>query len=201
MKRFAGVGLPATSGDHRACWSRPRRDLHTGASSSSAGRRLASERAALPYFCSGGPGPGAAQLPSPRRCVFCPCLFTLLSLTAATRVLWPHPEETSAKATRRHSPGVRWLLLRLPRNGECISITVCLTGSSLDSCRLSSDVANKTITVLLCSSQLHPRGFEVSASCKLCNNFAFLRLMTLRVPTVGDLYSLRPISIVHSTGY
>lgn len=36
--------------------TRPRRDLQTGASSSSARRRLASERAAIPYFCSGGPG-------------------------------------------------------------------------------------------------------------------------------------------------
>lgn len=75
MKRFAGVGLPATSGDHRACWSRPRRDLHTGASSSSAGRRLASERCGSALFLFRWSWAGRCSTSVPEKVCFLPLPF------------------------------------------------------------------------------------------------------------------------------
>lgn len=133
--------------------ARPWRDLHTsaGAWSSSVRGEEAGIRAcgpALPYFCSGGPGPGLCSPPSLRRCAFCPCLLVRLSWTV---FLKPSPEccgltqRRLGKSYGRHSPGIQWPLPRLPRNGERISVTVCLAGSDLDSCRPSSDTANKTL--------------------------------------------------------
>lgn len=142
----------------------PRRDSQTGASSSSAGRRL-DPSVRLFLFLFRWSWAERCSLPSWRRCAFCPCLFVLLSLTV---FLKPCPEccgltqrKPQQKLQEAQSSDSVASPLRLPRNGECISITVCLKGSYLDSCRPSSYIANKTVTVYLFLANSTPSWFEV----------------------------------------
>lgn len=102
-KRFAGVGLPATSGDHWACWSPALagpadrslefvREEETGA-------RAWQFLIFVPVVL------GRALLPSvPEKVCFLPLpvrasVTVFLKPCPECSVLWPHPDETSAKAT------------------------------------------------------------------------------------------------------
>lgn len=82
----------------------------------------------------------------PEKVCFLPLPFVLLGLTGFPQgvawVLWPHqrkPQKKLQEAQFRNYP-----LLRLPRSGECISITGYLRGSYLVGCRPDSYLANKT---------------------------------------------------------
>lgn len=105
-KRFAGVGLPASSGDHRACWSPALAGpAHLGGSLEfvcpRGGGRHPSVRSGSALFLLRWSRARALLTSVPEKVCFLPLPSPASELDsfpqAESRVLWPHPEETRQK--------------------------------------------------------------------------------------------------------
>lgn len=105
-KRFAGVGLPASSGDHRACWSPALAGpAHFGGSLEfvcpRGGGRHPSVRSGSALFLFRWSRARALLTSVPEKVCFLPLPSRASELDsfpqAESRVLWPHPEETRQK--------------------------------------------------------------------------------------------------------